>query len=154
MKDILEKYAELKDEIHAQDSNKSDEDFVKLVKIKNEDDDLKETLILLHTNYKNDIQELRNSRIKVFNKLIDNNVALIHKLQDLVEEGQKSNAKTQRTFKIHNIERLLLVIVFVIFAFWTMATINGDAFQGSIGAIDTVFGNITGNHPTEQQNKN
>lgn len=154
MKDILEKYAELKDEIHTHGSQKSDEDFIKLVTLKNEDDELKETLILLHTNYKNEIQDLRSNRIKVLNKLIDLNVALIHKLEDLVEEGEKSNAKTQRTFKIHNIERLLLVIVFVIFAFWTMSTINGDAFQGSIGAIDRVFGNITGNHPTEQQNKN
>lgn len=154
MKELLDKYSGLKDEIHALGTQKSDNDFVKLVTIRNEDEELKETLILLHTNYKNEIQELKSNQIKILNKLIDRDIELIHKLEDLIEVNKNNNIKTQRTFKIHSIERLLAVIIFVIFVFWIMATINGDAFNKSIGALDQVFTNITGDKNRNQQSTN
>ena len=144
MQEMLKNYSELKDEIHHLGSQKSDNDFVKLVTLKNEDDELKETLILLHTNYKNEIQELKASQIKINSKLIDQNILLIHKLEKLIEINQEKDAETQRTFKIHSIERVLAIILFIIFCFWTMATINNDAFHGSIGALDKVFCNLLG----------
>jgi len=106
MEDIHKDYAKIKDylyEAHMQITMSAD--FHNLVKLKNVDDELRETLILLHSNYKAEFQAIKNHNFRVllsvvdiqstaFSKLVNEQVNMNGKLDTLVDD-KKSKIKSR-----------------------------------------------------------
>ena len=106
MEDIHKDYAKIQDylyEAHMQITMSAD--FHNLVKLKNVDDELRETLILLHSNYKAEFQAIKNHNFRVllsvvdiqstaFSKLVNEQVNMNGKLDTLVDD-KKSKIKSR-----------------------------------------------------------
>jgi hypothetical protein len=93
--DILEeKLEKLKDDLYFTDTTNGDEsDFVKLVQLKDVSDEVYETLILLHSNYKSSMQNLKYNQMITLTKVIDINIDMLNKIKDkIIHAPQKETS--------------------------------------------------------------
>lgn len=106
MENISEDYSKIKDylyEAHMQVTAGSE--FNSLVKLKNVDPELRETLILLHSNYKAEFQAIKNHNFRVLLSVVDTQSAAFNKIVssqkstsiaiNLLADEKKSKFKTR-----------------------------------------------------------
>ena len=73
----IESLKSLKNEINGFNIQENDQDFVKLVTLKNVDPELRENLILLHSNYKTELKDLKSFMYQSMYKLIDKTESIV-----------------------------------------------------------------------------
>jgi hypothetical protein len=82
MDNVEKRLLALKDEIYdTHIENDNNDDFTRLVQLKDVTDEVFETLILLHSNYKSSMQTMKFSQIVTLNKLIDANIEVLSSLK-------------------------------------------------------------------------
>jgi hypothetical protein len=82
MDNVEKRLLALKDEIYdTHIENDNNDDFTRLVQLKDVTDEVFETLILLHSNYKSSMQTMKFSQIVTLNKLIDANIEMLSSLK-------------------------------------------------------------------------
>lgn len=155
MDTLLEKYKSLKKDLEEfqMQSNGNDEDFVKLVSMKGVDDDLKETLILLHSNYKAENKEQKSHLFRMLYKLVDNNIEVFERINQNMKSGtvvvspaeggsfnnNPNNPSTPSLFQLGKVHTIILVIVITVIAFFVLAVIDPDAFKLAMNAIKEII---------------
>ena len=141
MESMINVYKTLKKELDENyDTERSDEDFSKLVTMKDVSPDLKETLILLHSNYKTENQAQKAFIKKTMIRLIDNEIETLTKIQ-LILEHKVGAEGTGVTSVLHTtgLQKIIILCVLTIFAFFIMALIDKDAFKEAIGTAKDVL---------------
>lgn len=99
MDNIEKRLLVLKDEIYdSHIENDNTDDFTRLVQLKDVTDEVFETLILLHSNYKSSMQTMKFSQIVTLNKLIDANIEMLSSLKKNVNEGKMTKANRNGFF--------------------------------------------------------
>lgn len=139
MLDAIEKYKQIKDSLDdIQSQGNNDEDFVKLVSMKGVDDELKETLILLHSNYKAETKEQKNILYRTLYRLIDQNTEVFIKINSLLEQQQKIKETSGGLFKMEALHKVLIAVVLTVISFFILAFIDPHAFNTAFGAMKDV----------------
>lgn len=151
MENVIQEYKNLKKELDENYStDRSDEDFSKLVTMKNVDPDLKETLILLHSNYKTENQAQKTYIKKTMLKLIDNEIESLTKVQVILEnkiKDESGNSLLQTT----GLQKLFILVGLLVFGFFIMAIIDKDAFKEAAGSVRDLLPGINSIQQTQQQ---
>lgn len=143
MEKIKDEYRKLKEEIHNLQSPDSDKDFVKLVSLKEIDPELKETLILLHSNYKTELNELKSLMVRTASKLIDQDIELVSNIRDFyVKEGDAKTAKeklTSNLLELNSIQKTAIGIIMVMVVFWVLNLLSPSSFEGAANVFKSIF---------------
>lgn len=153
MDDIIDKYKELKKELYDSRPSCDDKDFSKLVEMKDVDPNLKETLILLHSNYKTELHELRSETIRMLFKIIDQNIEAIDKLEryhltheateKVAETTSKKEGVTQNLIDkyggLNGIQKVTLCLILIVLIFWILDFISPDSFRRSTDTIGKII---------------
>lgn len=129
MQNIRNELKQIKESLHDDDS-RNDEDFQKLVRLSsNIDDELFETLILIHSNYKADLQSLRNKHIRSLVKVIDNNIDMVGVIKEYIDNKQATKSKPSTSSKVIIIMAGAMLLLMLIP--WAMYTLDSDATKWS-----------------------
>lgn len=154
MEKSIEEYKKIKDTLDEfNNAGNNDEDFMKIVQMKGVDEDLKETLILLHSNYKSEVKEQKNILYRTLYRLIDQNVEVFNKINNIFQQQQIEQAKRDKQggglIKTDTIHKILGAIVLTVIAFFLLALIDKHAFEVAFGALKEVFqmGGVTSAPP-------
>lgn len=110
-------------------------DFDSLIKLKNVNDELRETLILLHSNYKAEFQAIKNHNFRVLLSILDSQATAFDKV--IAKQLEMSNildsvikSKTSKTISVVKILTLLAGIAsFIIVIFYLF---NSDKETGQM----------------------
>lgn len=151
MEDAIEKYKHIKDtldEFYSQGN--VDEDFTNLVNMKGIDDDLKTTLILLHSNYKAESKEQKTLLYRTLYRLIDQNVEVFNKIAFLLEQQQKIKEAEKSgggLFKLEAPHKIFIGVGMSILLFFILAWIDPHAFNIAFNALKEVV-NLGGGSAT------
>ncbi len=92
MEKIVDELKEIKQTIFInffEQSNTNNNAFNKLIVLQNLDDDLKETLILLHSNYITELEVIKKVNYKALDRLVTNNIEAYHFISDKDEQLAK-----------------------------------------------------------------
>ena len=143
MDKVLEDYKSIKNNLDDfNNQGGSDEDFVKLVSMNGVDDDLKQTLILLHSNYKAENKEQKTSIYKLLYKLIDQNIEVFNRINILIKEQEKEQIKNSNTnsgfLKMEGAHKIFLIIIAAVLVFFVLAFIDKHAFEIAYNAIKDI----------------
>lgn len=161
---IKEEIKNLKDEIYNYKEQDDNQDLVKLIQLKNVSDDLKETLILLHSNYTTELRETRNHYCRLFNKMIDKNIETLELILKILNNENISlsldndnNCKIKTDNKTDNIggvfryitqlPKMWIWMVAVIASLTVLHSIAPNSFDNAVGLFKSVFSfGLIGNH--------
>ena len=154
MEKTLENYKTLKRDLEDfQKQPSTDEDFVKLVSMKGVDDDLKETLILLHSNYKAENKEQKSQLTRILYRLVDSNIDVFEKLSGVIRNqapavvapSSGGNVEVSHhpngtpLFQLGKVHTIILVVVMSVVAFFVLAMVDPQAFQLAMQAIKDII---------------
>lgn len=154
MEKAIENYKTLKRDLEDfQKQPSTDEDFVKLVSMKGVDDDLKETLILLHSNYKAENKEQKSQLIRLLYRLVDSNLDVFEKLSRGIRNQTStvvatptggnvevsSKPKGTPLFQLGKVHTIILVVVMSVVAFFVLAMVDPEAFQLAMQAMKDII---------------
>lgn len=97
-----------------QNNNTNNNAFNKLLVLQNMDENLKETLVLLHSNYIAELESIKKYNYKAIDKILDNNLEAYHiisdkdkQLSDLFESLDKKQPRLSLT-------RVLTFVIFML----------------------------------------
>lgn len=136
----LEDFKSIKDDLNRFDTNDNDQDFIKLVTMNDIDPKLRENLILLHSNYKTEIKDLKSFVYKTLYKTIDRTE---HSLTLLNKEVAKGSAGIV-SHAARNIAMILGVVVIAFIILFIFAVINPDAFTHATEALKSFMPSVFG----------
>lgn len=152
MENVSNKYKQLRDTILDQYNNRSaDQELQKLldVAIKSGNSELTQTLVLLHNNYKADIQEIKVVTRDTLLKLLDANLALVEELNKTNKHMQekenelggilstiKSVGKAHGSFT--NLQKIMITAVCCLFA----VTLMNSWFPNAVSGAATALGGL------------
>lgn len=136
----LEDFKSIKDDLNRFDTNDNDQDFIKLVTMNDIDPKLRENLILLHSNYKTEIKDLKSFVYKTLYKTVDRTE---HSLTLLNKEVAKSSAGIV-SHAARNIAMILGVVVIAFIILFIFAVINPDAFTHATEALKSFMPSVFG----------
>ena len=154
MEKTIENYKTLKRDLEDfQKQPSTDEDFVKLVSMKGVDDDLKETLILLHSNYKAENKEQKSQLTRILYRLVDSNIDVFEKLSGRIRNQTSATMVTSTggnvevsnqpngtpLFQLGKVHTIILVVVMSVVAFFVLAMVDPEAFQLAMQAIKDII---------------
>lgn len=154
MEKAIENYKTLKRDLEDfQKQPSTDEDFVKLVSMKGVDDDLKETLILLHSNYKAENKEQKSQLTRILYRLVDSNIDVFEKLSGRIRNQTSATMVTSTggnvevsnqpngtpLFQLGKVHTIILVVVMSVVAFFVLAMVDPEAFQLAMQAIKDII---------------
>ena len=127
----------IKNEIYSLHIEKSDEDFVRLLKLNsNIDKELFEVLILIHSNYKAEMQNVKTAQTRVLSKMVDYLMSLDSKMDIKNTTGQNLNLLNVFTYLNPKVLFLAgITILSVISMLWTMFSIDPAAADWVIKVI-------------------
>lgn len=128
----------IKEEIYSAHIDKSDEDFVRLIKLNNIDKELFEVLILIHSNYKAEMQNVKTSQVRIMSKLVD--YLMTMKSKEDVKSSTGDNLNLLNMFTYLNPKVIFLAnlaILSLIGVFWLMFSIDPVAADWFIKVINT-----------------
>ena len=127
----------IKNEIYSLHIEKSDEDFVRLLKLNsNIDKELFEVLILIHSNYKAEMQNVKTAQTRVLSKMVDYLLSADADLDIKNTTGQNLNLLNVFTYLNPKVMFLYaLSILSVITLLWTMFSIDPAAADWVIKVI-------------------
>ena len=129
---------EIKNEIYSLHIEKTDEDFIKLIKLNNIDKELFEVLILIHSNYKAEMQNVKTSQTRVLSKMIDYLITNSGNNSNNVkaETGQNLNLTNVFTYLNPKVIFLITIGVTVVMSLlWGMFIIDPAAAEWVIQVI-------------------
>lgn len=134
----------------------TDNDFVHLVKMKDVPDELHETLILLHSNYKTQLQTMRSSYTKAFIAVTDDDREFLNLLKDFIDKVIEMDLDKNSLWKTILKPKFLTfaaVLLFVLItAMYVMlleaSTRYPDAARGVADVIKSGFGSNSSNATT------
>jgi len=138
MDNIKDKLISLKDEFYNIQLDNNDNDFIKLVKLKDVSDELYETLILIHSNYKAEIQSVKTNNYRMLTKLIDTNIDLLNRYKEIINELRPKNDNKISFITPKNIALILGSVSLFIVSIWTLFTINPDAAKFTSELLKTI----------------
>lgn len=122
-------------------------DFDHLVKLKSVNDELRETLILLHSNYKAEFQAIKNHNFRVLLNIVDTQAnsfdKVIHKqdeLSKILEDMIK--AKSGKKISIGKVIGLLASITTFIVIVFYLFTSDKEAGKMVIDLVKSLIPNI------------
>ncbi len=110
-------------------------DFDSLIKLKNVNDELRETLILLHSNYKAEFQAIKNHNFRVLLSIVDTQATAFDKVIKKQEEmsGLLDNIVKSKTSKTLSFIRIIILLsggsIFLIVMFFLF---NSDKETGKL----------------------
>lgn len=136
----LEDFKSIKDDLNRFDTNDNDQDFIKLVTMNDIDPKLRENLILLHSNYKTEIKDLKSFVYKTLYKTVDRTE---HSLTLLNKEVAKGSAGIV-SHAARNIAMILGVVVIAFIILFIFAVINPDAFTHATEALKSFMPSVFG----------
>lgn len=153
MPDVLKgEFKKLKDEIFDYKEQDDNQDFIKLLQIKDVSDDLKETLILLHSNYTTEIRETRNHYCRLFNKIVDRDIELLELVVKMLENNLNKNDNSSEHGIIgkiggaggigHYLTHLPRIWMFMILVIVGMSVLHHfipESFERSVKLFKNVF---------------
>ena len=128
---------DIKNEIYSLHIEKSDEDFVRLLKLNsNIDKELFEVLILIHSNYKAEMQNVKTAQTRVLSKMVDYLMSSDSKMDIKNTTGQNLNLLNVFTYLNPKVMFLAATSVLsVISLLWIMFTIDPAAADWVIKVI-------------------
>lgn len=128
---------DIKNEIYSLHIEKSDEDFVRLLKLNsNIDKELFEVLILIHSNYKAEMQNVKTAQTRVLSKMVDYLMSSDSKLDIKNTTGQNLNLLNVFTYLNPKVMFLAATSVLsVISLLWIMFTMDPAAADWVIKVI-------------------
>lgn len=128
-----------------QNNNANSNAFNKLLVLKNLDEDLKETLVLLHSNYIAELETIKKFNYKALDQIISNNIEAYHiiaekdrQLGKLFEDMEKKQPKLSTT-------RVVTFVVFTaciagFFGFmWYLFSVDKQAGEMVINLIKMIL---------------
>lgn len=134
----------LKDELYKEYSDRHDEDFVKLVKLRDIDDDLYETLILIHSNYKAEFTTLKSTQVRTVSKIIDTNIDILYLYKDIMDDLRKEiGKKKQPLITIKTTAYGLGAVIIFLGGLMLLFTHNESAARFAVDALKSLL--ICGN---------
>lgn len=128
---------DIKNEIYSLHIEKSDEDFVRLLKLNsNIDKELFEVLILIHSNYKAEMQNVKTAQTRVLSKMVDYLMSSDSKMDIKNTTGQNLNLLNVFTYLNPKVMFLAATSVLsVISLLWIMFTMDPAAADWVIKVI-------------------
>lgn len=144
MERILKDYEQLKQYLEdLQSSVTDDKDFVKLVQLKGVDEDMKETLILLHSNYKTELKSHQDVVQRTLTKVVDNQINLVSSLQKNDNELKATNSNV--IHYVNLVKTFIFGVIILVVVFFGLAAFNSDAFKTAFSATKDILnvGQIT-----------
>ena len=129
---------EIKNEIYSLHIEKTDEDFIKLIKLNNIDKELFEVLILIHSNYKAEMQNVKTSQTRVLSKMIDYLITNSGNSSNSVKAETGQNLNLTNVFTYINPKVIFLITIGVtgiISLLWVMFIVDPAAAEWVIQAI-------------------
>lgn len=154
MPDVLKsEFKKLKDEMYDYKEQDDNSDFIKLLQIKDVSDDLKETLILLHSNYTTEIREIRNHYCRLFNKLVDRDIEMLELILKMLDNGgiptnkQTNNDSAGGKFStirkaggyLEQLPKMWLYIVIIIVSMSILHHFIPESFERAVKLFKNVF---------------
>lgn len=139
MDSITESLNKLKDDIYLLSTDGVDDDFIKLVKIRNIDSDLHETLILIHSNYKAEMQALKTSQIRSLTKVIDKDIELLYHTKSMLVDIEQLKKGKGSFFSFKNMAITFGSISLFIFFIWTLIKIDPAAGDNVTSIVKAIF---------------
>lgn len=136
----LEDFKSIKDDLNRFDMQDNDQDFIKLVTMNDIDPKLRENLILLHSNYKTEIKDLKSFVYKTLYKTVDRTE---HALVELNQEVAKGSSGLV-SHAARNIAMILGVVVLAFIVLFIFAIISPDAFTHATEALKSFLGPVFG----------
>lgn len=136
----LEDFKSIKDDLNRFDIQDNDQDFIKLVTMNDIDPKLRENLILLHSNYKTEIKDLKSFIYKTLYKTVDrteHSLVLINKNLEKKNSGIVSHAA-------RNIAMIFGVIIIAFMILFVFAIINPEAFTHATEALKSFMPSVFG----------
>lgn len=136
----LEDFKSIKDDLNRFDIQDNDQDFIKLVTMNDIDPKLRENLILLHSNYKTEIKDLKSFIYKTLYKTVDrteHSLVLINKNLEKKNSGIVSHAA-------RNIAMIFGVIIIAFMILFVFAIINPEAFTHATEALKSFMSSVFG----------
>jgi hypothetical protein len=112
---IKESMQELKEKIYDMyGEEKNDDDFAKLVGMSKtiQDPELFETLILMHSNYRSEMQQIKAQNIRILITILDNHTRHIDHIETHIED--KTNSKEPKKKGIFSPINILIVISIIL----------------------------------------
>lgn len=132
MKDIKESLFE---SFFDQNNNANNSAFNKLLVLKNLDEDLKETLVLLHSNYIAELETIKKFNYKALDQILSNNLEAYHliaakdnQLSQLFEDLEKKQPKLNTTRVITFVIVIASIAGFLGFM-WYLFSVDKQAGQ-------------------------
>ena len=113
---------------HLEDGG-TDINFTSLVTMETQSPELKEIIILLHSNYTGEFQAIKQHNLRVHLKLLDNQDAAFKKVIDKIMENSKTRDKNKFSFTIKVFSALGALGIFLAGMFYLFA---GDKEAGKL----------------------
>lgn len=129
----------IKEEVYDLSNDRTDDDFIKLVKIKNINDELYETLVLMHSNYKAELHGVKNGQIRYVSKLVDENLEILMHLQKTLVEIDNLKKTKGGIFNAKNISLVLLSVASFILFLWFLFSVDAGVTGSVVDTIKVVF---------------
>lgn len=142
MDKVRQNLQKIKDEIYDISNDRVDDDFIKLVKIKDINDELYETLILIHSNYKAEMQAVKTNQIRLISKMVDQILETLVHMQKTLTEIDNLKKTKGGVFNAKNIALVLLSVASFILFLWFLFSIDGDVTGSVVDTVKAVFGKM------------
>ena len=130
----------IKDELNSFNIPENDQDFIKLVTLKDIDPGLRENLILLHSNYKTELKDLKLFVYRTNYRIVDQTERIMIRVDKELQKN-KNGVLSHGTRNIAIIFGIVLVAFMILFIF---ALINPDAFKTASEALKSFMPSIFG----------
>lgn len=138
----IEQLNELKNQTNNFILPENDQDFVKLVTLKNVDSELRESLILLHSNYKTELKELKLSMHQIAYKILDKTENALKAVD--IELKEKSNSGGMVSHAARNIAIIFGVVIIAFMILFIFAVIDPEAFKTASEALKSFMPSVFG----------
>lgn len=130
----------IKDELNSFNIPENDQDFIKLVTLKDIDPGLRENLILLHSNYKTEIKDLKSFVYRSMYRVIDKTEQTFKTVDNQLEKGKSGIMSTG----VRNIAIIFGIVIVAFMILFIFALINPDAFKTASEALKSFMPSIFG----------
>ena len=150
MQEIKKKLKMIRDELLDANMAGDDDDYGRLVKLENIDEELYQTLLMIHQNYKAEFQAMRSGNLRTISKIIDSNIDAIDAFEEfteyklLLKELNEAKARTRLNLFL-NPKNLLIVLTglsLFVTLIWKLFSMDAEAAKNVIEFFKTltVFG--------------
>jgi len=140
MDGLLTKLNAIKDNLYDNQTVSNDNDFIQLAKLDNIDDKLHELLVLIHSNYKSEMQLVKHTQLMFLSKVIDVHIESTHKTKALVNEVNniKNSVSNKSLLTVNNLLILAGVAIGSVILIWVLFLLSPTSGDKIIKVIETI----------------